>query len=276
VITKLFELEIPEIAEKTVVIKSIAREPGHRTKIAVASNDKRIDCVGACVGMRGARVKNIVRELNGEKIDIIRYDDNTENYIKEALSPSTPVKIELEEESNLAIVVVRDEEYSLAIGKQGQNARLTSKLIGWKIDIVNETRYEKKGHKLVERLMDIPGIDKKMAEDLSKAGFLSLEEIADAEVPRLTEIEGLGELTAMKIQELIRMSLEAEALRANEMAREMHEAPAEETGEPVEDAQEAESPADEDADEGAPNEDMSAPEEPEEPVEEPNKETSGE
>ena len=210
-IAKLFELEIPEISENTVAIKSIAREPGLRTKIAVASNDKRIDCVGACVGMRGARVKNIVRELNGEKIDIIRWDPNVENYIKEALSPSVPIKIELNEESHLAIVVAKDDEYSLAIGRQGQNARLTSKLIGWKIDIVNETRYEKKGHKLVERLMEVPGVGKKTAESLSKIGFLSLEEIADAEVSTLTAIDGLGEMTAMKIQELIRMQLEAEA-----------------------------------------------------------------
>ncbi len=210
-ISKLFELEIPEIAENSVEIKSIAREPGLRTKIAVASNDKRIDCVGACVGMRGARVKNIVRELNGEKIDIIRWDPKVENYIKEALSPSVPIKIELNEENHLAIVVAKDDEYSLAIGRQGQNARLTSKLIGWKIDIVNQTRYEKKGHKLVERLMEIPGIGKRTAESLSKIGFLSLEEIADAEVSTLTAIDGLGEMTAMKIQELIRMQIEAEA-----------------------------------------------------------------
>jgi len=210
-ITKLFELEIPEIAEKSVAIKSIAREPGVRTKIAVASNDKRIDCVGACVGMRGSRVKNIVRELNGEKIDIIRWDEDTKNYIKEALSPSVPVKIELDEEHHLAIVVAKDSEYSLAIGKQGQNARLTSKLIGWKIDIVNESRYDKKGHILVERLMEIPGIGKRTAEELSKAGFLSIEEIADAEVSKLTVIDGLGEMTAMKIQELIHMQVEADA-----------------------------------------------------------------
>ena len=217
-IEKLFALEIPEIIEKTVTIKSIAREAGVRTKIAVASNDKRIDCVGACVGMRGARVKNIVRELNGEKIDIIRWDPNVESYIKEALSPSSPVKIELNESNRVALVVVKDGEYSLAIGKGGQNARLTSKLIGWKIDIVNETRYEKKGHKLVERLMEIPGIGKKIAEELSRAGFLNLEEITDAEVSKLTAIGGLGERTAMKIQELIRMHLEAEGSAGMEAA----------------------------------------------------------
>ena len=217
-IEKLFMLEIPEIAEKTVTIKSIAREAGVRTKIAVSSSDKRIDCVGACVGMRGARVKNVVRELNGEKIDIIRWDANVETFIKEALSPSVPVKIELDNEHKVALVVVKDDEYSLAIGKGGQNARLTSKLIGWKIDIVNLTRYEKKGHKLVERLMEIPGINKKIAEELSRAGFLSLEEIADAEVSKLTAIEGLGEKTAMKIQELIRLQLEAEGSAGIEVA----------------------------------------------------------
>ena len=219
-IEKLFMLEIPEIGENSVTIKSIAREAGVRTKIAVSSNDKRIDCVGACVGMRGARVKNIVRELNGEKIDIIRWDANVESYIKEALSPASPVKIELDQEDKVALVVVKDDEYSLAIGKGGQNARLTSKLIGWKIDIVNETRYEKKGHKLVERLMDIPGLTKKIAEELSRAGFLSIEEIADAEVSKLTAIGGLGEKTAMKIQELIRLQLEAEGSAGMEVAPE--------------------------------------------------------
>jgi transcription termination/antitermination protein NusA len=219
-ITKLFALEIPEIVEKTVIIRSIAREAGVRTKIAVASTDKRIDSVGACVGMRGARVKNIVRELNGEKIDIIRWDPNIEAYIKEALSPASPMKIELDDLNKVALVVVKDDEYSLAIGKGGQNARLTSKLIGWKIDIVNETRYQKKGHKLVERLMEIPGIGKKIAEELSREGFLSIEEIADAEVSKLTAIGGLGEKTAMKIQELIRIHLEAEGSAGMEVAPE--------------------------------------------------------
>ncbi len=141
-IVKLFQLEIPEIAEGTVVIQSIAREPGHRTKVAVMSTDDRIDPVGACVGMRGSRVKNIVRELSGEKIDIIRWHSDVRNYIEEALSPAHIKDVEIDKETKRVRVIVHDDQLSLAIGKRGQNARLTSKLTGWHVDIVSVEQLE--------------------------------------------------------------------------------------------------------------------------------------
>jgi N utilization substance protein A len=141
-IVKLFELEIPEIAEGAVVIQSIAREPGHRTKVAVMSTDDRIDPVGACVGMRGSRVKNIVRELSGEKIDIIRWHADVRKYIEEALSPAHVKDIEIDEANKRVRVIVHDDQLSLAIGKRGQNARLTSKLTGWHVDIASVEQIE--------------------------------------------------------------------------------------------------------------------------------------
>jgi N utilization substance protein A len=155
-IVKLFELEIPEIAEGAVVIRSIAREPGHRTKVAVMSTDDRIDPVGACVGMRGSRVKNIVRELSGEKIDIIRWHPEVRRYIEEALSPAHVKDMEIDEATQRVRVIVHDDQLSLAIGKRGQNARLTSKLTGWHVDIVSvEQLAEEKAGLISEEVIEV-------------------------------------------------------------------------------------------------------------------------
>lgn len=140
---RLFELEVPEIFDGLVEIKSIAREAGYRSKIAVFSRDEMIDPVGACVGPRGMRVQNIVRELNGEKIDIIKWSPDAEVYIANALSPSKVIEVEVEEEEKTSRVVVPDHQLSLAIGKEGQNARLAAKLTGWKIDIKSESQVYK-------------------------------------------------------------------------------------------------------------------------------------
>lgn len=137
---KLFELEVPEIANGTVELKSAAREPGSRSKISVACGDKEIDAVGACVGPRGSRVQNIVNELNGEKIDIVAYSDNPAEYVANALSPSKVVEANANEDEKVCKVVVPDYQLSLAIGKEGQNARLAAKLTGWKIDIKSESQ----------------------------------------------------------------------------------------------------------------------------------------
>lgn len=139
---RLFELEVPEIEQGIVQIKSIAREAGSRTKMAVKSVDEKIDPIGACVGPKGSRVKNIVDELGDEKIDIIKYSDDFAEYISASLSPSKVVKVEVDEEEKSALVVVPDYQLSLAIGKDGQNARLAAKLTGWKIDIKSESQYE--------------------------------------------------------------------------------------------------------------------------------------
>ncbi len=141
-VKRLFELEVPEISEKIVEIKSIAREAGYRTKIAVASNDKNVDPVGACVGPKGSRVKTIVEELDGEKIDIVDYSDDPVHFIKNALSPAKVLKVLTDDEKKFALIVVPNDQLSLAIGKEGQNARLAAKLTGWKIDIKSERQFE--------------------------------------------------------------------------------------------------------------------------------------
>lgn len=141
-IRKLFELEVPEIYEGIVEIKSIAREAGYRTKIAVSSNEKNIDPVGACVGPKGSRVKMVVDELGGEKIDIVEYSDDIVAFIKNALSPARVLKVLTDEEKKFALIVVSNDQLSLAIGREGQNARLAAKLTGWKVDIKSEEQFE--------------------------------------------------------------------------------------------------------------------------------------
>ena len=142
-VAKLFEMEVPEVGEKIVEIKSIVREPGDRTKIAVASRDKAVDPVGACVGIKGSRVQAVVRELRGEKIDIITWTSDPRVFIAEALNPASIEKVGIDEDKKSALVVVADSQLSLAIGKNGQNVRLAARLTGWKIDIISATEYEK-------------------------------------------------------------------------------------------------------------------------------------
>jgi N utilization substance protein A len=142
-VSELFKLEVPEVAEKIVEIKAVVREPGDRTKLAVSSKDKAVDPVGACVGVKGSRVQAVVRELRGEKIDIIAWNSDPRVFIGEALNPAAVEKVGIDEEKKTALVVVSDHQLSLAIGKNGQNVRLAAKLTGWKIDIMGETEYEK-------------------------------------------------------------------------------------------------------------------------------------
>jgi len=142
-VSKLFELEVPEVMEKIVEIKAVVREPGDRTKIAVSSREKAVDPVGACVGIKGSRVQAVVRELRGEKIDIITWTSDPRVFIAEALNPATIEKVGVDEEKKSALVVVADSQLSLAIGKNGQNVRLAARLTGWKIDIISATEYEK-------------------------------------------------------------------------------------------------------------------------------------
>jgi len=143
-VRRLFELEVPEIAEGTIEIRALAREPSHRTKIAVASSDSNVDCVGACVGVRGSRIKNIVDELNGEKIDIIRWSDEPEVLLPNALKPAEVSGIILSPENQVATIVVPNDQLSLAIGKRGQNVRLASRLTSWDIDIITEAELEER------------------------------------------------------------------------------------------------------------------------------------
>ena len=200
-VKKLFELEVPEIYEGIVEIKAISREAGERTKIAVRSKDEKVDCVGACVGMRGSRVKDIVTELQGEKIDIIRWSDDLREYITTALSPAKITEIRLDKESQKAQVIVAEDQLSLAIGRHGQNVRLASRLIGWNLDIRTrgEIVKEKEEAKKVRAEISLEGMGEKILSVLIEAGFDSLEKIKDAAVEQLTEIKGIGKKKAEKI-----------------------------------------------------------------------------
>lgn len=197
-VRRLFELEISEIADKTVEIKGIAREAGYRTKIAVYSHDEKVDPVGACVGMKGMRVKNIVRELLGEKIDIVRWSPDTKTYATNALNPAKLNKVVVDEANAKITVIVDADQLSLAIGKRGQNARLTSKLLGWKVDIQkdkDDVSFEEKVAMAIEALTHLKGVDRGTAEKLVHAGFLTLEGIAEADLSDLIETTGLDEAT---------------------------------------------------------------------------------
>ncbi len=191
---RLFQLEVAEIADNTVEIKGVAREAGFRTKIAVMSRDNKVDPVGACVGMRGVRVKNIVRELSGEKIDIVRWSDDIKTYVSNALSPAKLSKVEIDPDKPRVIHVTTEaDQLSLAIGKRGQNVRLSSKLTGWKIDVQKDEgniSFEEKVAKAVCDLAAIPGIGRANAEKLVQAGFLNIEGILAAEV---ADLEASGE-----------------------------------------------------------------------------------
>ncbi|MBI2095304.1 MAG: transcription termination/antitermination protein NusA [Candidatus Omnitrophica bacterium] len=219
-VKRLFELEVPEIADGVVEIRSVSREPGDRTKIAVCSKNEKIDCVGACVGIRGSRVKGVVKELQGEKIDIVRWSDDVEEFVKAALSPAevSSVKI-LDPQEKKVEVIVGDDQLSLAIGKNGQNVRLASKLTGWSIDIRSKKDIAKE--KLESQLateippavaaetgegaliQSVEGIGPKTAEAMAAAGFKTLEDLKKASREELLAVKGIGEKTLEKILKAI-------------------------------------------------------------------------
>ncbi len=194
-VRRLFELEVVEIADGVVEIVAMAREPGYRTKMAVRSANEKVDPVGACVGMRGMRVKNIVRELSGERIDIIRWNEDIRIYAANAFSPARLARVSADPDvPKLLHVWVEPDQLSLAIGKRGQNVRLTSKLLGWKIDvrkIEDALSFEEKVARAVDSLAAVPGITREQAEALVKAGFLTVEGIVTAQVCDLEETTGL-------------------------------------------------------------------------------------
>jgi len=201
---KLFAQEVPEIYDGIVEIKSVARDPGSRAKIAVLSNDSSIDPVGACVGMRGQRVQAVVGELQGEKIDIIQWSPDAAAFIVNALAPAEVAKVVLDEDAERIEVVVPDEQLSLAIGRRGQNVRLASQLTGWDIDILTEAEEaERRQKEFAERsqlFMDALDVDEVIAQLLVSEGFASVEEVAYVEVGEVANIEGFDENTAGEIQ----------------------------------------------------------------------------
>lgn len=192
---KLFELEVPEIFERVIEIRAIAREPGERTKLAVYSADERIDPVGACVGIKGVRVQSIVRELNNERIDIIPFSSNPELFVTRALAPAKVMEIDVFEDEEAMTVAVEDEKLSLAIGKAGQNARLASKLTGWKINIMSETEYNDMKKREAEDLVEIGGMEgvgSKLKEKLVLYDYVTVQLLAKADVKDLVKIDGIG------------------------------------------------------------------------------------
>jgi len=216
-VQRLFEMEVPEIYDGTVQIRAVAREAGERTKIAVESRDKDVDPVGACVGMKGMRVQSIIRELRGEKIDIIPFSEDTVTFAQKGLSPAKVTRVQIiDPEEKRLEVIVEDTQLSLAIGKKGQNVRLASKLIGWNIDIKSE---EEKRREIEAQmaaltapgtpLSELKGVGPKTIEKLEAAGISSVEKLADMTPEQLVEIPGIGEKMVEKIHQSVAAYFEA-------------------------------------------------------------------
>jgi N utilization substance protein A len=206
-VMRLFESEVPEISEKIVEIKAISRDPGGRTKIAVASNDSDVDAVGACVGMRGSRVQSIIQELRGEKVDIVPWSEDPARYVCNALSPAVVNKVVIDENSRSMEVIVDDDQLSLAIGRKGQNVRLASQLTEWKIDIKTESRVKQEQQEVLSLLTSLPSVSEVTASLLYNDGFYSLEHIAFCEPDVLMKIGSLNEDEVSTLQKAARMAL---------------------------------------------------------------------
>ena len=216
-VRELFELEVPEITDGIVEIKSISREAGERTKIAVLSKDSKVDPVGACVGMRGTRVKDIVRELQGEKIDIIKWSEDIKEYVKAAMSPAEIQDVVVNKASKRVELLVRDDQLSIAIGRHGQNVRLASKLVGWEIDVKGRKKKEEalkeltiaeapqetpappESGKAGTSLLELEGVGEKTKKALEEAGYSTIEKISGLSIDDLKKLKGIGAKTAEKI-----------------------------------------------------------------------------
>jgi N utilization substance protein A len=222
---KLFAQEVPEIYDGVIEIKSVARDPGSRAKMAVLSNDNSIDPVGACVGMRGSRVQAVVAELQGEKIDIIQWSPDEATFIVNALAPAEVSKVVLDEEEDRVEVVVPDEQLSLAIGRRGQNVRLASQLTGWQIDIITETQdSERRQKEFAERtalFQEALDVDEVIAQLLVTEGFSTVEDLAYVDEGEIASIEGFDEDTAQELQARARDFLEKEAAEQDAKRREL-------------------------------------------------------
>ncbi len=199
-VQRLFEQEIPEIADGVITVKAISREPGYRSKVAVASSDSRVDCVGACVGVRGNRIKNIVEELANERIDIVRWNDDPQELIPNALQPAEVDEVILCKMIGKAIVMVREDQLSLAIGRRGQNVRLASKLCGWDIDIMTPEELQEQIDRAITGFSSLEGVTEELAERLVGEGYLSYDELSVIEPDDLME---MGELTAEQADVII-------------------------------------------------------------------------
>ena len=230
-IKRLFELEVPEVQERIIEIRALAREAGYRTKIAVSSIDTKVDCVGACVGVRGSRIKNIVDELGGEKIDIVRWNESSQVLITNSLKPAEIIEIALNFELNRATVVVNEDKLSLAIGKRGQNVRLAARLTGWDIDILTPPEYSKGLDDLEKVMKTIEGVDDKFVDRLVALGIINLHDLEEVGPdPLVKELEITPDLAAKVLEigreaaariaqeDVVRKAAEAHAARAEAAA----------------------------------------------------------
>jgi N utilization substance protein A len=227
-LVKLFEMEVPEIYEGIVKIVAAAREPGARSKIAVTSRDNDVDPVGACVGMKGSRVQAVVQELRGEKIDIVPFDRDPARFVCNAIAPAEVSRVIIDEGASSMELVVPDAKLSLAIGRRGQNVRLASQLTGWRLDIINETRFRQIEDQAIDALSMISSIDENVAKALYRAGFRSLDEILESPDQELATIEGIG--TSQRAA-----AIKVEALAAADAYRKRRIEEAVERGEPLSD-----------------------------------------
>jgi N utilization substance protein A len=223
-IRRLFEREVPEVGERTIEIKALAREPGHRTKIAVSSIDSKVDAVGACVGVRGSRIKNIVDELGGEKIDIVRWNESSQILISNALKPAEVTEVALCFELGRATVVVNDDQLSLAIGKRGQNVRLAARLTGWDIDILTPPEFQNGVLRLDQTLKSMEGITQEMVDKIVALGLIDVRDIEEVGTGPLMEELGLEEEFAQRIVD--RCAKEAKIVAVEQEAKKAADAKA--------------------------------------------------
>lgn len=198
-LVKLFEMEVPEVQDGTIEIKAAAREPGHRAKIAVYTEDRDIDPVGACVGMKGSRVQNIVNELQGEKIDIVKWNEDLETFARAALAPADITNIARNEDEHTLDVIVEDDQLSLAIGRRGQNVRLAAMLSGWKVNIVSKSKLQERVTLAVENLVQLDGVTEAFAQVLVQAGIMSIIDLSASEMTDIAGFTGISneEATAL-------------------------------------------------------------------------------
>ncbi|OGS45734.1 MAG: hypothetical protein A2539_07825 [Elusimicrobia bacterium RIFOXYD2_FULL_34_15] len=220
-IKHLFRLEVPEVYDSTVEIKDIVREPGSRIKVAVLSHNPKVDAIGSCVGVKGVRIKSIIQELMGARIDMVHYSKDSAQYIASALSPAKVLQIEIDEDKKTANVLVADDQLSLAIGKDGQNVRLAAKLTGWHIDIRSESEKKSSDTAKIEQKMDdftgLEGVGEKTAQILIKSGYNTIESLTNASIEALTALQGIGEKTAQKILDSAKKALEKKATEVEDV-----------------------------------------------------------
>ena len=225
-LAKLFSLEVPEIQEGIVRIMGVSRDPGIRAKIAVSSTESDVDPVGACVGMKGSRVQNVVQELNGERIDIVPWSPDPAKYVSNALAPAQVSMVVVDEENKTLLVVVPDDQLSLAIGRGGQNVRLASSLLGWKIDVKSETRYSRHMDEDYRQVLQLEAMTEKLADALFDNNILSIEELAIADFDKVAALKGFDEeLAAMLIDQARQLAPDAVAAKQAEDEQVVEEQP---------------------------------------------------